>query len=258
MKSMNYNYNGNTIKFFYQDSEQEVISIHLFMKVLDEIKLNIEKFVGKDLLKNIVFEFYSSKLPDVNSYMSFGNNQVAVGLATYFSKTNKSIKIGCFTSNVSYNDLPKWYSDILSHEIGHLFEKELQWDIKNDIRKEYDKIRGYTSQFENIYEVFAEDFRVLFGATLAQYHRRSNYKSASNELFLKDLLIIYKDLNEWLMNNNAKILRWDYTSTNLNGCMIGLYNVVDVFKLFPTYIYFNKFGIYLYENGLWKSIKSYL
>ena len=254
---MTYNYSGNTVKLFYQDSEQEVISIHLFMKILDEMKLNVEKFVGKELFKNIVFEFYSNKLPNINDLMSFGNNQVAVGLATYFSKTNKSIKVGCFTGGVSYSNLPKWYSDILSHEIGHLFEKEIKWDIKNDLRKEYDKIRGYTSQFENIYEIFAEDFRVMFGATLAQYHRRSAYKSASNELFLKDLITIYKDLNEWLINYNSRIIRWDYSSANLNGCLVASYNIMDLFKLFPSYYYFNNSGIYLFQSNSWKVIKSY-
>lgn len=257
MKISEYNYNGSKIKYYYALSEQEIVPIHITMQILDEIRINIEKYIGSNLMKNILFEFYSNKLPNINQLMSFGNNQVAVGLATYFSSSNKSIKIGCFTDGVRFEDYKKWYSDILSHEIGHLFEKEIKWDIKNKVRDEWDKLRGYTAKYENIYEVFAEDFRVQFGATLARYHRRSEYASASLLPSIKDLLSIYKDLNEYVINNPVNIARFDYGINTLNGCMLTVYSVFDVFKIFPIYYYFNKFGIYLFQNNLWKQIKVY-
>jgi hypothetical protein len=256
--------NGVKLSFFYKDSLNEVCNENYATFIISEIYDNIKKFIEPDFLNGLTIEFYSNFLEITKEKMSFYDSasqtyKIASGLALYFSDSNKLIKINCPRPQY-LSDSYKWYSDILSHEIGHIYEHYIGLTKVTSLYKLWNDIRGnYIAKFESIFEGFAEDFRFLFGSVPSKGSSRRNYQEPNEIKGLNDLMLIYKYYNKLTQGVKVKIERIDYRTNDIKyiGIYFLTYAIWDIFNLFPVYNYLDKNGHSIFSLGNWLNVKRF-
>ena len=149
----------------------------------------IDKEQMKEALYSIEFDFKEQVKVYTVDYQVY--NSGILGLAL---PTNEIILFDF----IPY-DLNEMYQNVVTHEFGHL----VYMDMTKEQQEQYKQLRGIPEEWDNYprtphnnrpQEIFAEDFRMLFGGETARKNAHFNFtlKNPGEVAGLKEFIKTYK------------------------------------------------------------------
>ena len=170
---------------------------------MDSILYNLKPYITADFYNGLKIDIWHIRREDI-PLDRIGRADVA-GLT--WSKDKKiELEILDFSTELT-RDI--YLSNLLSHELGHYFQEYINFD-NSLLKPKWLELRGKDEVIgTNNIELFAEDFRLLFGSPLAKDLKRGNYIQATDKPFLKDLMLLIKPFNDYYNDLNKSYWFYD-------------------------------------------------
>lgn len=246
---------GVNLSIFYLSKVEDTFSPSKLEYFLDCIIYNLKPYIDDTFLLNLKLEIWHTRREDMPKDEIGHKNYLGL---TWAKQKCIQLEVLDFSDELS-RDI--YVSNLLSHELGHLYQEQISLDISL-LKPYWYNLRGKDEvQSTNHIELFAEDFRILFGSPMAKGIKRGDYIQATDKPFLYDFYLLIPKFNEYYREKNHENWLYSINKIEIKTDPFGILFYED-YGFFQWHLnkwcYLRKDGLYYYIQNNWVKTRKYI
>lgn len=258
---------GTKIKVYHLGKPEDTCPASTIAKMLKQIENKIAPYVGNEIFDNYVIEVWNQNRSDIPEL-----------LKSYGGLTWSWLKPKISQIKINSRESLTYVANILSHEFFHSYQRYVGYYDTNLVQRQLEnrkQIFDYKNKTTNEIEctkeeMFPEYCRALFGADLAIGENHGNYPIAANVQGLRDTLLLYKVIVDYIKGKNISDLSFNYNNDNAYMALMfkETETIFEQYKdegnisrykevIVSHYTFINRDAIYHNKNNEWIAVKRF-